>query len=84
MYVNKQHGIRKIISNLSEQGYKNRNGNNFEYKFISRVLQNEVYVGCIVYGKSRYEYVENDDLSKKVQKTIKVGKEDWVVAENAR
>jgi site-specific DNA recombinase len=83
MYTMENLGRKKIVNWLNTNGYKTLKGNVFNEKYITDIISNEVYIGNIVYGKTRYEYIEDELLQKKVQKTIKIGEDDWVRTENA-
>ena len=83
MYVYENMGRKKIVSWLNQQGIQTPNGNVFGEKFVSDVLSNEVYIGNIVYGKTRYEYIEDEKSNKKIQKTIYLDEDEWARCENA-
>lgn len=83
MYVKENIGRKKIVSWLNDNGYKTNRGKLFQEKHIVDILQNEAYIGNIVYGKTRYNYVEDDEKSKKIQQVIYLDEKDWVRAENA-
>lgn len=81
--INENLGRKKIASLLNQKGLKQRNGKKFTEAFIKRVLENEVCTGDIIYGKTRYEYIEDEVLNKKVQKQIKLPQEEWVISHNS-
>jgi site-specific DNA recombinase len=83
MFVRENVGRKKIASWLNNNGYKTPNGKEFQEKNIIDILQNEAYNGNIVYGKTRYNYVEDDEKEKKVQQVVYLDEKDWVRAENA-
>lgn len=76
-------GRKRITSKLNELSYRTNRGREFQEKIIADILSNEVYIGNIVYGKTRYNYVEDEDKSKKIQKVVHVDEKDWVRVENA-
>lgn len=83
MYVKENIGRKRIVSWLNENGYKTARGKLFQEKHIIDILSNEAYIGNIVYGKTRYNYVENEEKKKKVQQVVYLDEKDWVRAENA-
>lgn len=76
-------GRKKIASYLNQRGIKTRSGHLFTEARVKQILSNEVYTGTIVYGKTKYEYIEDETKNKKIQKEIQVPKEEWVISENA-
>ena len=61
LYVNKSIGIRTIASTLSEQGYKNGNGNDFSFSTIKGILTNPKYKGYYCGNKThKVDYRRND------------------------
>lgn len=83
LYVKENMGRKKIVSWLNDHGYKTNRGKLFQEKHITDILANEVYIGNIVYGKTRYNYVEDEEKNKKIQQTVHLSENDWVRAENA-
>lgn len=83
MYVKENIGRKKIVSWLNDNGYKTNNGKLFQEKNIIDILQNECYIGNIVYGKTRYNYVEDEEKEKKIQQVVYIDEKDWVRKENA-
>lgn len=83
MFVYEGLGRKKIASALNELEYKTARRRAFQEKTIVDILKNEVYIGNIVYGKTRYNYVEDEDSKKKIQHTINVDPNEWVRVENA-
>lgn len=83
MFVHEKLGRKKITNWLNTNNYKTTKGRNFQEKNIVDILRNEIYIGSIVYGKTRYEYVDNEDSTKKTQRTIHVPESDWIRTENA-
>lgn len=82
-FVKEGWGRKKITSELNNLGYKTNRGRQFQEKTVLDILRNEVYIGNIVYGKTRYNYVEDEEKNKKVQKVVHVDEKDWVRVENA-
>lgn len=76
-------GRKKIAILLNQKGVKNREGKKWDDVSIKRILENEVYMGDILYGKTRYEYIEDESTNRKVQKVIEIPREEWVVVRNA-
>lgn len=83
MYVKENVGRKKIVSWLNDNGYKTNRGKLFQEKHIIDILSNECFIGNIVYGKTRYNYVEDDEKNKKIQQVVYIDEKDWVRAENA-
>jgi len=83
MYVKQGFGRKKITNYLNDNGYRTELNNLFNDKYIKNILINPVYIGDIVYGKKRYEYVENELKSQKEQKTVQIDEKEWAVCKNA-
>lgn len=83
MYVNQGLGRKRITRWLNENGARTAYGNLFNDAAVKNMLKNEVYIGNIVYGKTRYEYIDSDDYSKKISKVVDIERENWAVKENA-
>lgn len=83
LFVYENMGRKKITSTINELGYRTKKGSLFQEKHIIDILTNEAYIGNVVYGKTRYNYVEDEDKNKKIQQTININEEDWVRRENA-
>lgn len=83
LYVKEGFGRKKIVSWVNSQGVKTPFGNNVSDVTIKRILMNHAYIGDIVYGKTRYQYIDSDDGLKKIQKVVDVNKEDWAVCKDA-
>lgn len=83
MYTKENLGRKKITSYLNDNGYKTDRGKLFQEKHIIDILQNEAYIGNIVYGKTRYNYVEDEEKQKKIQQVVHLDEKDWVRKENA-
>ncbi len=83
MFVNEKLGRKKITKWLNSNNYKTSAGRSFQEKTVLDILRNEVYVGNIVYGKTRYEYIENEDSTKKTQRTVHLPESEWIRTENA-
>ncbi|WP_257064360.1 recombinase family protein [Priestia megaterium] len=83
LYVNQGFGRKKIVNWINSQGVKTAFGNVVRDITIKRMLMNPVYVGDIVYGKTRYQYIDSDDGLRKIQKVVDIDKEDWAICENA-
>jgi hypothetical protein len=83
MYVRENVGRKRIASWLNNNGYKTNRNKEFQEKHIIDILQNEVYIGNIVYGKTRYNYVEDEAKAKKIQQVVYIDEKDWVRTENA-
>jgi ketosteroid isomerase-like protein len=64
-------------------GIRQTGGKLFQEKHIVDILQNEAYIGNIVYGKTRYNYVEDEEKNKKIQQVVYLDEKDWVRKENA-
>lgn len=82
-FVNYGWGRKRIASELNDLGYKTIKGKNFQDKTIRDILLNEVYIGNIVYGKTRYKYIEDEELHKKIQQVVYLDEDDWIRVENA-
>lgn len=83
LYVKENMGRKRIVSWLNDHGYKTNKGKLFQEKNIVDILSNEVYTGNIVYGKTRYNYVEDEEKNKKIQQVVYLNENDWVRVENA-
>lgn len=83
LFVNEGFGRKKIASWLNNNGYKTKRGNFFNDTKIKEILKNEVYIGNIVYGKTRNEYVEVEEENRKKARVIEIDKSDWAICENA-
>jgi site-specific DNA recombinase len=83
LFVNEGFGRKKIVSYLNDNGFKTRKGLYFGERIISGILKNQVYIGDIVYGKTRYDYIDVEDQNKKLQKTIYLDKDEWAICKNA-
>ena len=83
MYVNENLGRKRITNWLNQNGYKTARGNDFQEKSIIGILLNPAYAGDVVYGITQYKYIPTPDRSKKIQKTVKVDREDWAMCANA-
>ena len=83
MYVNENLGRKRITNWLNQNGYKTAKGNDFQEKSITGILLNPAYAGDVVYGITQYKYIPTPDRSKKIQKTVKVDREDWAMCANA-
>ncbi len=56
-------GAKKIAASLNGQGYRHRNGKQFNFKTILKILRNEVYTGSLIGDKTRFlngRRVENE------------------------
>ena len=61
LYVNQRVGIRTIANFLTEQGYKNGNGNGFSFSTIKGIISNPKYKGYYCGNKThKYDYRRND------------------------
>ena len=75
MYVNQEHGCRKIANILTQRGIKTKRDHvDFENVGIGRMLQNQLYTGRVTNGKS-----EVSDFLTGERK--KMDKDDWIVFE---
>lgn len=83
LFVNEGFGRKRIVSYLNDSGFKTRKGVYFSDRIISEILRNQVYCGDIVYGKTRYDYVDSEEFNKKIQRTILIDKKDWAICRNA-
>lgn len=60
LYVSEDMGIRRICSRLTENGYKNSNGNPFSFSTVRKILANPKYKGWYCGGKtSKEDYRSN-------------------------
>lgn len=83
MYVKENVGRKKIVSYLNDNSYRTDKGKLFQEKHIIDILQNEAYIGNIVYGKTRYNYVEDEEKEKKIQQVVYLDEKDWVRKEDS-
>lgn len=83
LYVNEGFGRKKICAWLNSNGYRTNKGNYFNDVKIKDILSNEVYIGNIVYGKTRNEYIEVEGENRKKTKVIDIDRKDWAICEKA-
>lgn len=83
MYAYENLGRKRIVNRLNENGYRTPKGNVFSEKYVKDVLENPVYTGRIVYGKTRYVFIEDELQNRKIQQTHRVDEKDWAIKENA-
>ena len=83
LFVHEGYGRKRIVNYLNEQGYKTKRGRSFQDRSVADILSNDAYAGDIVYGKTRYDFVDEDDASKKVQRTVYLDKKDWAICRDA-
>ncbi|RIW35641.1 recombinase family protein [Bacillus salacetis] len=50
LYVNQNHGIKRITSYLNNNHFKTRSGKEFHTSLVSRILKNPVYIGYKKYN----------------------------------
>ena len=72
LYANQRKGIRSIAACLTEQGYRNSNGNEFSFSTIRGILSNPKYKGYYCGGKS-------SKIDYKLRTVKNFAPEDWVV-----
>lgn len=78
LYVNEGFSLQDIGFELNRKGYKGRRGGYFQEIQISRMLQNETYIGNIVFGKS-----EGSGHKNKKTKPLQAKSEDeWIRVED--
>lgn len=85
MYVNREIGAFKICRYLNEHGIKQLTGALWSRRRVIEIIKNEVYIGNIVYNKSRLQSVRDygsDEQGKKRWKRTTNSPDEWVVAEN--
>ena len=72
--------ILTLMVDLNQAGYRSKNGELFSTTHVSRILNNEVYLGTVAYGKTRGSGHKN-----KPTRPLKIyDRHDWmVVVENA-
>lgn len=83
LFVNEGYGRKRICHWLNSNGFKTNKGNFFNDVKIKDILSNEVYIGNIVYGKTRNEYIEVEETKRKKTKTIEIDRKDWAICEKA-
>ncbi|OCA84449.1 hypothetical protein A8F94_17275 [Bacillus sp. FJAT-27225] len=83
LFVKENMGRKKIASTINDLGYRTREGELFQDKSIIDILGNEAYIGNIVYGKTRYNYIEDEIGNKKVQQVVHIDEEDWARCDGA-
>lgn len=71
--------IINIMCSLNQEGLRTKCGKLFNTVLISRILNNEVYIGNVVYEKTRGSGHKNR-LTKPFEK---FNREDWIITENA-
>lgn len=70
-------GLKKITYCLNEKGYRTRSGERFGSSAIRAILRNEVYLGTMIYNKTKEVRVNGHRL-----KALNP-KDDWVVVKDA-
>ncbi|BAU28248.1 DNA invertase Pin-like site-specific DNA recombinase [Aneurinibacillus soli] len=84
-YVIEKRGTPTICELLNQRGDRTKNGKLFVRSHIRQIIQNPVYIGCVVYGSKRAklnrEYDEKGNLIRKNQKFVKTN--DPIVVEDA-
>ena len=61
LYANQRMGMRSICNWLTDNGYKNKNGNGFTFSTVRGILSNPKYKGYYCGNKShKYDYKLND------------------------
>lgn len=83
LYVKENMGRKRIVSKINKLSYRTRNGDLFQEKNIVDILSNEVYIGNIVYGKTRYDYVEDETTGKKIQRVVYIDEDEWARCDGA-
>lgn len=77
LYVNKNMGVRRITQYLEKNGFKTKEGKNFGYSTVTRMIANRKYCGDMVYFKYDSGEVLNKYSSHKVRP-----EEEWVIHED--
>jgi site-specific DNA recombinase len=83
LFVEEGLGRKRIASLLNDSGYRTRKGYVFSDKRVKDILNNPSYVGDIVYGKTRYEYIEHETERRKIQSTIHQTEDEWSICRDA-
>jgi DNA invertase Pin-like site-specific DNA recombinase len=65
-----KYGTKRIARKLNESGNKTREGREWSSSTIRRILENPIYKGCLVYGRT----------SQKTGKQIRQDKQKWIIA----
>ena len=71
MYATQRVGIRSIGKELDELGYRNRNGNMFNFTTIKNIIANPKYKGYYCGNKTRM-------VDYRLKQRVKIDEEDWV------
>jgi site-specific DNA recombinase len=77
LYINKDMGVRRIMQHLEKRGIKTRQGKNFGYSTLTRMIDNRKYCGDLVYFKYDSGTVLNKHTSHKVRP-----EKDWIIHED--
>lgn len=83
LYVNEGLGTFKIAEFLNNKQWYTSNNKRWDRSSVAKVIKNRVYIGEIVYGKKRYKSIQKIEGEGKINKTIKINEDDWVICENA-
>jgi site-specific DNA recombinase len=85
LYTKKELGSVKIAQYLNEHGIPRPSGSLWNRKMINDIIKNEVYIGNIVFNKTRVQRIrdyESEEQGKKKVQRIDNSPDEWVVAEN--
>lgn len=75
MYLNEGYGCKKIANIFNEKGIKTKCGGRWANNTIRKIIENPVYIGTLVQGKSR-------TIDVVIKKSKPIDKKDWYVHEN--
>ena len=80
------YGVYKICKTLNNEGIRTPRGALWGNNTVSRMLQNYVYTGALVYNRTGEkvirEYDDETGRTKKRRKSFPKKQEDWVIVEN--
>lgn len=75
LYVNKGHGTQKISEILNDRGLKSLRGVDWSTTSVSRILQNKIYAGYVINGKT--------EIKNFIEKTRRIKDEsEWFEVRN--
>lgn len=86
LYLNKDYGLHRIAKELNDIGIPSPGGSSWRSTTVSRILTNPVYMGKLIYNRTRQEIVRDYRRSEGVYKRRKYklnDKDDWVTVEQS-
>lgn len=75
MYLNEGYGCTKIANILNDKKVKSKRGGKWANNTIRKIIENPIYIGTLIQGKSR-------TIDVVIKKSKPINKKDWYVHEN--